>query len=109
MKLFGKKSLGQHFLNSPSALQKIIDAAKIQNGEKVLEIGPGTGILTNPLIASGARVIAVEKDQRAYDLISDTFKESISEGKLKLFSDDILLWNRTAADLKDGQYSIVAN
>ena len=44
--LIPKKSLGQHFLNSKQALEQIIRAAQIREGECVLEIGPGTGILT---------------------------------------------------------------
>jgi 16S rRNA (adenine1518-N6/adenine1519-N6)-dimethyltransferase len=46
MKLQAKKSLGQHFLNSPHVLSQIIEAGELQKGEEVLEIGPGTGILT---------------------------------------------------------------
>ena len=59
MRLFAKKSLGQHFLNSPSVLAKIIAAGRISPGETVREIGPGTGVLTQALLAAGARVVAI--------------------------------------------------
>jgi 16S rRNA (adenine1518-N6/adenine1519-N6)-dimethyltransferase len=98
-----KKSLGQHFLNSPSALGKIIDAAKIKAGETVLEIGPGTGILTKALLEKGARVIAVEKDARAIELLSDKFVEESSAGMFSLVEEDVLDY------IPPKSYSIVAN
>ncbi len=97
MKLIAKKSLGQHFLHSPSALKKIIDAATIKTGELVLEIGPGTGILTTELLKTGAHVIAIEKDDRAISLLQEKFKKECVRddkdglsGKLTLIHGDIL-------------------
>lgn len=66
MPLTAKKSLGQHFLTSEHVLHEIIDAASIRSGENILEIGPGTGFLTDSLLKSGANIVAVEKDERAY-------------------------------------------
>lgn len=90
MKLFAKKSLGQHFLNSPKVISDIINAGNIQKGESVLEIGPGTGILTRALLNSGAKVIAVEKDDRAIHILNDSFSEKIKSGSLTLINGDIL-------------------
>ena len=45
-----KKSLGQNFLNDPNLLKKIVDIGKISKEDTILEIGPGTGNLTNELI-----------------------------------------------------------
>jgi 16S rRNA (adenine1518-N6/adenine1519-N6)-dimethyltransferase len=90
MKLQPKKSLGQHFLNSPHVLEQIIGAANIKTGENVLEIGPGTGILTSALIGVGANVIAVEKDDRAYELLKEKFSKEIADERLKLIHGDIL-------------------
>lgn len=59
-----KKSLGQHFLSDAGILGKIADALALSPGELVLEIGPGRGDLTRQLLDRGARVIAIEKDQR---------------------------------------------
>jgi 16S rRNA (adenine1518-N6/adenine1519-N6)-dimethyltransferase len=109
MELRAKKSLGQHFLNSPSALSRIVVAANIIPGETVLEIGPGTGILTRALIEAGAYVVAVEKDHRSCDLLSEKFKVDLSSGKLKLHRGDILEANRADLGLADGGYALVAN
>ena len=61
-----KKSLGQHLLLNKTAIQKIVQAANPQNGELIIEIGPGAGALTLPLIKKcevvGAGLIAIEKD-----------------------------------------------
>ncbi len=58
------KSFGQHLLVDPSALRRIVAAAAIRPGERVLEIGPGAGNLTLGLCAAGAHVEAVELDRR---------------------------------------------
>jgi 16S rRNA (adenine1518-N6/adenine1519-N6)-dimethyltransferase len=57
-----KKSLGQHWLTDTRILERIADAAGIQPGDTVVEIGPGTGQLTRRLAERAERVIAVELD-----------------------------------------------
>lgn len=59
---FAKKSLGQHWLTDQIALQSIVALAEVTAEDVVLEIGPGTGTLTDELIAAGAEVIALEFD-----------------------------------------------
>jgi 16S rRNA (adenine1518-N6/adenine1519-N6)-dimethyltransferase len=56
------KSLGQNFLQDPSALEKIVDAAEILEDDCVLEVGPGLGSLTRYLAVSAKKVTAVELD-----------------------------------------------
>ena len=56
------KRLGQHCLIDKNILQKIIDAADLKKGERVLEIGPGLGVLTDAMLEVGAKVTAFEKD-----------------------------------------------
>lgn len=58
------KRLGQHFLISPAVLSMIVSAANIVSGDRVLEIGPGLGVLTNALLDRGATVTAIERDRR---------------------------------------------
>ncbi len=62
--VLAKKSLGQHWLHDEKILESIVDAAEISQSETVLEIGPGTGTLTKKLLGRGAKVIAVEKDEK---------------------------------------------
>jgi 16S rRNA (adenine1518-N6/adenine1519-N6)-dimethyltransferase len=57
-----KKALGQNFLIDHNLLRKLLDAASIEHGDVVLEVGPGPGVLTEPLLERGARVVACELD-----------------------------------------------
>ncbi len=107
MKLIPKKSLGQHFLNSKHVLDQIIEASHIQKGEVILEIGPGTGFLTSALLQTGARVISVEKDDLAYDLLISKYSTEIKSGSLTLIHDDIL--NDSETFNPQEPYLIVAN
>lgn len=59
-----RKSLSQNFLTDPEALDAIVAAAELVPGDRVVEIGPGLGVLTRRLLAAGASVLAVEVDQR---------------------------------------------
>ncbi len=59
-----KKSLGQNFLHDPNALEKIVSVAELMPQDIVLEIGPGTGALTQHLAAAARQVFAVEIDER---------------------------------------------
>jgi len=59
-----KKSLGQHFLSDVGILGRIAAALEIAPGDTVIEIGPGRGDLTRQLLHRGARVVAIEKDER---------------------------------------------
>ncbi len=58
------KRLGQNFLVDEAALRRIVEAAGVESGDTVLEIGPGLGSLTRHLAARAARVVAVEMDER---------------------------------------------
>ena len=58
-----KKQFGQHWLRNEQVLDKIIRAAQIKDVDRILEIGPGTGILTRKLIPAAAAVVAVEIDR----------------------------------------------
>ncbi len=69
--LAANKGLGQHFLLDLNITRKIVRAAGVSPGESVLEVGPGPGGLTRALLESGARVIAVERDARCFDLLAE--------------------------------------
>ena len=57
-----RRSLSQNFLTDAAALDAILDAADLRAGDRVVEIGPGLGVLTRRLLAAGASVLAVELD-----------------------------------------------
>lgn len=114
MNTFAKKSLGQHFLRSTHALNKIVEAANIAHGDVVLEIGPGKGALTQKLVESGAHVIAVEKDDRCIQLLNETFSEIADTQRPVIIHGDILdediqkiLFNKKHLGAKP--YKLVAN
>ncbi len=56
------KTLGQNFLIDRNILESLADAVGITSGEKVLEVGPGLGVMTEALLQRGARLTAIEKD-----------------------------------------------
>ena len=77
LKAFGlhmSKKLGQNFLIDAGIVQGIVDAADIQPGERVLEIGPGIGTLTQGLAEAGADVTAVELDKKLPAVLAETLK-----------------------------------
>lgn len=106
---FQKKSLGQNFLNSPGALNKILSSAQIKKGESVLEVGPGKGVLTEKLLSMGAKVFAVEKDRRLIPILEEKFKKEISSHTLKIIEGDILKINLEEIGIEKNKYKITAN
>src|SRR5215468_2904245 len=69
--LRAKKSLGQNFLLDLNLTGRIARAAGPLDGVSVLEIGPGPGGLTRALLAQGARVVAIERDDRAIAALAE--------------------------------------
>jgi len=59
-----RRSLSQHFLTDADALDAIVAAAELVPGDRVVEVGPGLGVLTRRLLAAGAEVLAIELDPR---------------------------------------------
>lgn len=100
-----KKSLSQNFLTDPSVLDAILAAADLQPGERVVEIGPGLGVLTRRLLATGASVTAVEVDPR---LAAWLRRELGDLPRFDLIEADALTLH--PRDLGgDGDYKVVAN
>jgi 16S rRNA (adenine1518-N6/adenine1519-N6)-dimethyltransferase len=99
---FAKKSLGQHWLTDRASLEAMCDAAGVKAGDVVLEIGPGTGTLTELLLEQGARVIAVEKDENLAAQLAKKYQSH----DMYLHSGDILAFDFT--QLPSG-YKVVAN
>lgn len=96
---------GQCFLLDESVAASMVTAAGVNAKDTVLEIGPGLGILTRQLLATGAQVIAVELDQR----LATFLKRALAGQKnLTLVNQDIFKVNLPKL-LTDGKYKLVAN
>lgn len=107
--MYAKKSLGQHFLTAHSYVRQIADAAQLKEGEVVLEIGPGKGVLTEELLARGATVIAIEKDRELIPYLREEFSEELENGRLTLIEGDALEADPKKLGLAEGAYKVVAN
>lgn len=105
-----KKSLGQNFLINQGVLNKIVDAANLNINDVVVEIGPGTGNLTEKIAEKAGRVMAIEKDNRLIESLKEKFKDSnveIVEGDaLKIDTGVLLNSSRSKAS---GSYKIIGN
>mgnify|MGYP003493517486 CR=1 FL=1 len=98
-----KKSLGQNFLKSESALNKIVDAGEVSKEDTVIEIGPGKGALTAKLLEKAGQVIAIEKDLDLVEFLKEKFEKEIASGALILQNEDILNFTPKSP------YKIIAN
>ena len=97
----------QNFLADPDVLQGILDLADVAPGSRVLEIGPGLGILTGGLLDSGAEVTAVELDAGLARYLRERLAEPIEAGLLHLIEGDALDLELTS--LLPSPYRVVAN
>jgi len=102
--LFAKKGLGQNFLIDETALDHIIEAGDLSSADHIVEVGPGTGFLTERLIEKVKKVTAVELDKDMVAVLDDRFKEVKN---LELINKDIL--KAKVEDLKLGDYKVIAN
>lgn len=73
-KLRADKKLGQNFLIDEDIVRRIVEAAELTPADKVLEVGPGIGTLTQGLAESGADVVAVELDKRLLPVLDVTLE-----------------------------------
>ena len=101
MEVRAKKALGQHFLTDQSIAKGIVDALR---GEKVLEVGPGMGVLTQYLLPiRGKNLKAVEIDTESVAYLKSHFPEL----GVNLVAGDFLKMNM--GTLFDGEYSVIGN
>lgn len=99
------KRLGQNFLIDAGIVQGIVDAADIQPGDKVLEIGPGIGTLTQALCEAKADVTCVELDKRLPEILSHTLE---AYDNVRIIQGDILKVNISEI-MGNGPFKVVAN
>jgi 16S rRNA (adenine1518-N6/adenine1519-N6)-dimethyltransferase len=96
--------LGQHFLTDRGALDDIVRASGARPGDRVLEIGPGRGALTRPLLDAGATVVAVEADQEFARALPGLLK---TPDRLTVVDEDFLRFD--LGSLPDGPWLVVGN
>jgi 16S rRNA (adenine1518-N6/adenine1519-N6)-dimethyltransferase len=72
-----KKSLGQNFLRDENVARNIVESLELHSGDVVVEIGPGQGALTKHLSSRVKRVLAVEIDERAIEVLRETLGDSV--------------------------------
>ncbi len=105
--LHPSKKMGQNFLIDKSAIKKVIESAQLSKNDIILEIGPGTGVLTRELAKRVKKVIAVEKDSKMCQIL----KEMLDCWNLKnveIVNEDILKLD-TRYKIQDTRYKIVGN
>jgi 16S rRNA (adenine1518-N6/adenine1519-N6)-dimethyltransferase len=100
-----KKGLGKNFRNDPNVLEKIVASAEVTPDDTVLEIGPGTGALTEALARHAKRVIAVEIDERFEPILRERL-EAYSNVEI-VFRD--ILQTDVPSLVGEGEFIVVAN
>jgi 16S rRNA (adenine1518-N6/adenine1519-N6)-dimethyltransferase len=102
-----RHALSQNFLADPEVLSAILDEADPRPGARVLEIGPGLGLLTGGLLDAGAAVTAVELDSGLAAFLRERFAPALETGQLALVEGDAL--DQDLVRLIPEPYDVVAN
>ncbi|MCK5692139.1 MAG: 16S rRNA (adenine(1518)-N(6)/adenine(1519)-N(6))-dimethyltransferase RsmA [Bacteroidales bacterium] len=98
-----KKHLGQHFLTDPSIAGRIVDSLQVPSGDTVLEIGPGTGVLTELLLDKEIRLLPVEIDHESVVHL----KQKWPELEDRIIEQDFLKMN--LGEYIPGSFHIIGN
>ena len=100
-----KKHLGQHFLHEKGIISKIVQAVDPKPGDRLVEIGPGQGAITFPLLDRHGALTVIEFDR---DLIAPLTAASKAHGELTIVHSDVLEVDFTAL-AGDSQIRLVGN
>lgn len=82
-----KKTLGQHLLHDANIIRKFVSALNLSAGEKVIEVGPGSGALTEFLVKEPVNITAVELDKQFFEILNEKFSD---QSNFELISGNIL-------------------
>jgi len=103
MEIKVKKSLGQNFLTDKNVIKSIVDIGIIEDNDVILEVGPGTGNLTEFIFKKNPKQIyAIEKDSNLVNFLNEKF-----EGKIEIINEDIL--NFKINNISDEKFIIYGN
>lgn len=105
--LRARHALSQNFLADPDVLEAILAEASPEPGRRVLEIGPGLGLVTGGLLGAGALVTAVELDTGLAAFLRDRLAGPLESGQLRLIEGDAL--DQDLVRLAEPPYDVVAN
>jgi len=83
-------SIGQHFLKNPAVVTAIVDKAGLKSSDVVLEVGPGTGNMTVPMLQRCRKVVAVEYDKRMVREVLKRVEGTPEESKLRVIQGDVM-------------------
>ena len=100
-----KKKFGQHFLTDELIINKIIDSAKINFDDILIEIGPGNGALTNKLHTLVKKLILVEYDEKYYNIIKNRYIDA----SLEIYHEDARNFDYSKITNNKKNYSIIGN
>lgn len=103
-KVKAKKHLGQHFLKDESIAKDIADTLTLKGYNKVLEIGPGMGVLTKYLLEKEVDTYVIEIDKESVEYLNGHYPKLHG----KIISEDVLRYNITK-DFGDEQFAIIGN
>ena len=106
LELHPSRALGQNFLVDENCLEALVASAKPVAGEELLEIGPGTGTLTERLLAAGCQVTAVEFDTRLYSFLHEKYA---GEPRLRLVHADACRVDYAALFPAGTSFRVIAN
>lgn len=109
-----RRSLGQNFLVDHNLIRRLVEASGVGEGDLVLEVGPGTGTLTEELLSRGCEVVACEIDRGLAALVRERAAEIAGGERLTVVEGDCLQGKRELAPgvraaLGDRPFSLVAN
>ncbi len=104
-----KHRLGQNFLHDKNILGKLVDAAELEPGELVLEIGSGTGSLTEALLEAGTQVVTCELDSDLASIIEDRFAARVQLMQVDCLDAHRRLNPKIVEVLADRPFKLVAN
>ena len=101
-----RKRFGQHFLHDPRTIERIVAAVAPRPGQRMLEIGPGLGAITEPLLARLTALDVVELDR---DLIPQLEARCAPHGELRVHNADILTFDIRSISSAAGGLRTVGN